>query len=338
VGEEIELALIVLYRDILPPDELDLTQLGDPAQVDLWTNAETANVVSDLKAAVDLNRRGDRYAAALAYVLGVRRAAIVPALPDIETELTALGEALLERYDAPGSGEADLRNAMARLLELPEVSSEVADFLMTAFGGALTAIDNGDGTFLFTGPAAEMATMLTELSSMQMACDAHNGTVEVNGVRHQVLFLRFEVCTQVPFDRSAKAVDPRQWPTFSPLFFQSVTVLDGVPTATGPWNGTIQESVGALSTGTPTVTNLLVSYHEEPGLAVTAYDLSQDTTLLADDGTVKVDYGYFSVTEEGLHRRVSVMKVVSIEGKEDTPPHWLCPLWAQQFGMIGWWA
>ncbi|MEY2468834.1 MAG: hypothetical protein QOF21_1532 [Actinomycetota bacterium] len=334
--EEIERALIVLYRDILDPDELDLAQLGTDAQVDAWRNAETAAVLDDLKAAVDLDKRGDRYAAALAYVLAVRRSKIQPSLPSIEQQIAALGEALLERYEAPPSGEADLRNALARLIDQPEISDEVGEFLLSAFGDALSVTDNGDGTLSFTGAAAEMATMLTELSSMQMACEAHNGTVEVNGVRHKVLSLRFEVCTQLPFDRSAKAIDPRRWPTFSPLFFQSVTLVDGVATSTGPWYGTIQESVGALTTGTPIVTNLLVSYHEEAGLAVTAYDLSQDPMLLADDGTVKVDYGYFSVTEEGLHRRVSVMKVVSIEGKEDTPPHYLCPLWLQQFGMIGW--
>ncbi len=328
----IDAAIVVLYRVL---GEVDPAALGPSP--DFLDSPQTA--LTDLTAQVDLTSRQGRYLANLAYVLGMR--IDDQNIESLTPELTALGAKILERFPDVVNGvplEAKMSTALRRLLVSPHIDQDVATGLEDAFNGALqTSFDNTTDEWKFAGAAAETATMLVELASLEIQCRCEDGAVRLDGARVPVLKCAFEVCTQAPYDRCMPGVDPRNWPVYSPIFFQSVDVLSGSP-STGNWQGVIQESVGALITGTPVITNLLVSYHEKPNMAVSAYDLAPDSPALkSDDTTVDVDYGYFSVTDEGAHRRVTVLKVVHIRGKEDVPTNWMCPLVLQQQAMIGWW-
>lgn len=329
-------AIVVLYR-VLMPSEINTAELGDPG--DFSGTAQDA--LTDIALQADLESRQGRYLANLAYVLGLR---IDDAgIESLTPELSVLGATILERFPdiAVGQGaaqEPSLQQALRRLLAFPEVTTDVADGLVAAFDPVLQSSFNPSEGFTFSGPAAEIATMFTELAAMDLHCDCRDGAVMRDGVEVPVLYCRFEICTQAPYDRCMPAVDPRRWPRFSPVLFQSVSVLSGSPSM-GNWQGVIQEEVGALFTsGAGYKTNLLVSYHQEQDMAVTTYDLApNDPALLADDNQIDVDYGFFAVTDEGAHRRITVLKVVHIKGKEDAPGKWLCPLHIMQQAMIGWW-
>lgn len=328
----IDAAIVVLYRVL---GEVDPAALG--SSPDFFDSPQAA--LTALTTQVDLTNRQGRYLANLGYVLGMR--IDEQNIDSLTTELTALGAKILERFPDVVNGaplEVKMSTALRRLLVVPNVDQSVADGLEDAFNGALqTSFDSTAQEWKFDGAAAETATMLIELTSLEIQCRCEDGAVQLDGARVPVLKCAFEVCTQAPYDRCMPGVDPRNWPAYSPIFFQSVEVLSGSP-STGNWQGVIQESVGALITGTPVITNLLVSYQEQANMAVTAYDLAPDSpTLKGDDTTVDVDYGYFSVTDEGAHRRVTILKVVHIRGKEDVPTSWICPLVLQQQAMIGWW-
>ena len=335
---KIDAAIVVLYRTLMP-SEINVAELGDPGDF----SGTPQEALADITAQVDLETRQGRYLANLAYVLALR--IDEEGLAPLTTEMNALGTKILERFSdiAIGQGgeqELFLQSGLRRLLTTPpEITTDVAGDLVNAFDPVLQTSFNASQGWKFDGPAAETATMLVELAAMSLHCDCRDGFVMLNGVKVPVLFCRFEICTQAPFDRCKPGVDPRRWPTFSPIMFQSVTVLSGSP-AVGDWQGVIQEVVGTLftSSGAGYKTNLLVSYHEEADMAVTAYDLApDDPSLLPDDNQIDVDYGFFSVTDEGAHRRVTVLKVVHIKGKEEAPGKWLCPLNIMQSAMIGWW-
>jgi hypothetical protein len=329
---KIDAAMAVLYQALLP-GEVDPAAFGNPP--DFATSPQAA--LADIAAQVDVDTRQGRYLANLAYVLGLRIDG--ENIDAVTPELNALGAKILAPFrgvDGPAL-EPNLATGLRRVLGSPMITQDVVDDLDTAFGGSLESSRNASDQWEFHGPAAETATMLIELAALDIHCQCEDGLVTVDGAQVPVLKCVFEVCTNAPYDLCMRGVDPRNWPTYSPLFFQSVEVLSGSPSP-GNWEGVIQESVGALLTGTPLITNLLVSYHEQAKMAVTAYDIAPDSSILkADDGTIDVDYGYFSVTDEGLHRRVSVVKIVHIRGKEDVPTNWMCPLVLQQQAMIGWW-
>jgi len=333
---DVDLALVVLYRELTP--DIDPDQIGTGAQVGLFADTGVEDALTALAASLDLATRQDRYAGALGYVLGVR---LLLQTNSFEPEVSALGQTLLGVFPEvadPEGAELELRDAMQRLLAVPEVTSDVETALENAFSGALQIAPAGGGTVTYSGSAAEMATMLTELATMSLKCHSRGGTVTVGGEKLDVTLLEFEICTHAPFARCRGGVDPRHWPAYNPSFFQSVDVISGSPAPTGNWSGVVQEKVGPLMSGTPIVTNLMVSYVEQPGLAVTAYDLAPDNAALPpDDGRVTVDYGFVSVADVGAHRRFRVLKVVRVE--EMPMPHsWLCPLWAQQLVMAGWWS
>jgi hypothetical protein len=332
--EGTELALISLYH-ALDTANFDVTQLGDSDQ-SAHMSADPTVTLPALIEAVDMDVRRDRYAASLAYVLGVR---FFNDTGTLEPELSALGGKIVSRFNDsdPFEGELALRSAVFLLSEDKAITQEVADFLTTAFEGKVEfSFDASSNEWKMQGEATEAALMLCELASMGMNCRSRKGRFKLGNTEVPVLVTECEVCTQAPYDRVMVGVDPRNWPVYNPGFFQSVNVVSGTPAATGSWRGVIQESVGALLTGTPIVTNLRVSYLEEKGVAVTAYDLAGDSANLpADDGSVKVDFGFFSVTDEGVHRRIRLLKVLRIE---NVPmPAWVHPLWAQQLAAIGWW-
>jgi hypothetical protein len=335
--ESIELGLISLYH-ALDPEEFDLNQLGDPPQVDNMS-ADPSVALPQLTEAVNLELRRDRYAASLAYVLGVR---YLQAGGPIEAELNALGAKIVTRFgnsDPYGSGESALRNAVSRLIGDATITTQIGDDMATAFEGKVRyTVDPETGLWSIEGEATEAALMLCELGSMGANCSTRNAKMLLGGTAVEVLIIECEMCTQLPFERIKDAIDPRNWDDKNPGFFQSIQVLAPVPSPPGgTWNGVIQEKVGALFLGTPLVTNLAVSYFEANRVAVTTYDLAADSAVKeVDDGKVKVDYGFWAVTEEGVHRRTRLLKVVRIE---NTPwPAWFHPLWAQQLLMMGYWV
>ena len=54
-------------------------------------------------------------------------------------------------------------------------------------------------------------------------------------------------------------------------------------------------------------------------------------------GPVTVDRGFLSVTDEGTHRRLRVLKVYRVENLK-TAPSFACQLWAMQVALSGWWC
>lgn len=334
MSETIERGLLSLYKELYV-DDFDLTQLGDEGFVDAMSISPVAALPA-LAGTVDLSQRRDRYAANLAYVLSLR--CIELHATPIETEAANLGQLILGRFDAAELAAAEelLRDGIKRLFDSPMMKSDVAEKFEEAFGTSLQFTINDDDSITFTGPAAETAAMFSELACMDVDINAELGVVAVGNERYDVMKIQYELCTQVPWDRMKVTVDPRNWHTYNPGFFDKITVLTSPPTTTD-WCGVIQEEVGAVLTGSPIVTNLYVTYYEQPGLAVTAYDLAPDALAVTpDDGRVKVDYGIFAITNEGVHRRVRVLKVVHVAGYEWVPK-WMWPLLAQQLVMIGWW-
>ena len=330
---DIDLALVVLYRELtedLGPDQLE--QLGDAGQVQAFAETDVASALANLTEAVDLTVRFHRYAASLAYVLGVR-------LDTAPNEVGALGAKLLDRFPDvvnPGEAESHLREAIQRLLGDPHLTDDVVGAFRNVCNGALEAA-LVDGTWSFTGTAAEAVTMLSELATMEVGCRSNDqGSVMVDGKRIPVTKVEYEMCTNAPWERSKAGVDPRNWPQYNPLVFRSIDVIVGNPATSGDWTGVVQEKVGPLFSGTPLRTNLSITYMERPGMAVAAYDLAGSGFLPAGDGKVTVDYGFVSLVDEGPHRRFRALKVVHIN---DMPlsHNWLCPLWAHQMVTAGWW-
>ena len=339
-GDPIELGLVSLYF-ALDPDTFDLTQLGDETQVDVMS-ASPKVTLPDLTSAVLLSSRRDRYAANLAYVLAQRCLDIE--VVDVVEETALLGQKILSRFDAPdlALAEVALSDAMQRMLDNPEITIDTAAQLVEAFGGSLAFTASPDETIItFTGPAAETATMFCELACMDFGISLNTipGTVTVGHVDIEVFKFDHEFCTQAPFERTKAAVDPQYWHTYNPGFFRKVTVMTKQQIGTGAdWVGVIQEEAGVLTNGTPLKTNLSISYIEQPGVAVTAYDLAPSTLpapVIADDNNVTVDYGLFGVVDEGIHRRMRMVKVLHVNGFESVPA-WVWKLWTMQLSMAGW--
>jgi hypothetical protein len=339
MASSIDTGIISLYY-ALKPEDIDIHQFATADQAPQFS-LPPVQAIGNLSDEVNLEDRQHRYAAALAYALGTR---VLAQDDSVSSNLQTLGSKIIGRIhgiDDPEGGEISLRRAMRRLTASsePKISDEIASALLDAFKGGLElSFDSEAETWLFSGDAAETATMLCELASMQMDCQGREGHVRVGHQLVPVTVIEYELCTQSPFTRTAPGVDPRNWTTYNPFFFDSIEVLTPAPaSSTGTWNGVIQEKVGALYSGSSVVTNLAVSYVEQPGLAAVSYDLAPaGGPFKADDNTVTVDYGLFAVMEEGIHRRVRMLKVLHIDGK-DMNHEWMCPLWAHQLAMIGWW-
>jgi hypothetical protein len=334
--DPIALGLVVLYHALIGDGDFDLAQLGDPGQVD-DLSVSPKEALKDLVAAVDMNARRDRYGANLAYVLAVRCSKI--GVPDLDSHKQDLGRKIVERFDAedPAAAEMSLDNAVSRLVDFPQLTSDVADSFVEAFGTSVTYTELAESVH-FGGSAAETVAMLTDMSCMdlELSMNSTPGSVTVGGRKIEVFKFDHEFCTPLSWERLKVAVDPRRWPVYNPGFFHSVQVLSSATVGAGPgWTGVIQESVGVMpTTGTPAVTNLTVTYHETTDVAITAYELGPDVPGHADDGRVTIDYGFFGVVDEGHHRRMRMVKVLHIDGFE-TWPKWIWWLWAQQISLSG---
>ena len=335
----VERGLLVLYhRTTTDLDAGQLAQFLEPDAVAEVTGASLDQTIEDLRVALDLDLRRDRFAAALAYVLAVRADD-----GSADEALNLLGGDLLGRFSDvtdPLGQEAHLRSVVGRLGVTPLVDQDVADSLTSAFDPVVQVTLDGSGSYEVQGPGAEQAMMLLEIASMETHCNAREGEVVVNGVAQPVTLIDYEICHNAPFDRCKPGVDPRNWPLYNPSFFRRVDVVQGSPGASGSWAGIVQEQVGVLGTS-PITTNLTVTYLEGPGMALTAYDLTPASTpnVPPDDGQVLVDHGVVALVDEGSHVRFRAVKVVALaKAGAVAPSWWLCPLWAHQVVLSGWWS
>ena len=336
-----EVGLISLFRALEPEDDdADLSQIPDLASQTVSPNAGLKN----LAVAVDLSSRRDRYAANLGYVLARR---CIDRDIHVQDDQVALGQKIVGRFNPRDLdvSERSLDSAVKAMMDatrqnppVPQVTTDVADMLVGAFGDSLEYTDLGD-SIRFRGAAAETATMLSEMSCMdfEVGLSSNKGTVKVLGKNVDVVKFDYEFCTQATWKQLMVTVDPQQWHTYNPLFFHFVHVLNQVVTGAGPgWTGLIQESAGINpNTGDPALTNLTVTYHAQPDVVVTAFDLGPDIQGAADDATVTVDYGFFGVTNEGAHRRMRMVKVLHIDGFEKWPK-WIWSLMDWRFQFSGW--
>ena len=337
--DTMEVGLISLFRALEP--EGNAADLSNIVELDNQTRSPNS-ALKNLADEFDVGSRRDRYAANLGYVLARR---CVDRDIHVQAEQVAVGQKIVGRFEPrdPTVAERSLDRAVKTMLDAtrqnqPQLTTDVAQMLVDAFDGSLSFDDLGD-SIRFHGAAAETATMLTEMSCMDFEVGLISTTGKVKVGRKQVDVVKFdyEFCTQATWKQQMVTVDPQNWSTYNPLFFHSVLMLEQHMTGTGPgWTGLIQESVGINpNTGQPAVTNLTVTYHEQPGVCVTAYDLGPDVPLHPDDGNVIVDYGYFGLTDEGTHRRMHMVKILHIDGFEHWPK-WIWSLMDWRFVFSGW--
>jgi hypothetical protein len=332
VISDLELALVSLYaRTTTDLDPEQLRQLGD----------ELAATVIDLppgealgRAAREVPEQGtvDQFAAAQAFVLGVRfQSQLEEDLP----ELRYLGSTLASSVGAETQANTseDLVGAVALMGPRRAIPPEAIALLSSALGPGLVVTEGpAPGQVQFSGPAARFAAMLVELAwNLLPRCRSRHDTVPVDGVPKEVTLVEVEVCTDLPFDRIRERIDPLNWPTYNP-YFVSVTATNSTQAPDG-WSGAIREVVGPGINGQTYVTDLNVRCVTRPELAAVAFDLTEPP---GGDGRVTVDRGFLSVADEGARRRVRVLKVYRIEDLA-VPHWWLCPLWAAQVALSGWW-
>jgi hypothetical protein len=339
VRAEVELGLVVLYRETTQDIDIDQLRRDDESD-EILRYTDPVAAIEGMIGNLDLETDRDRYAGALAFVLALRLHQ--QSGEDLVLDAAEkLGRELLQVFRPPGEASTaatHLVDAVMRLLANPEVSEPAQESLRAAFGTSL-AITLGEleDTVIMSGPAAKMATMLTELAALDLRCHSGTATIPVDGVEREVTLVDIEICTHASFEACRKGIDPRHWPECSP-YFQKVTVLGSAPPQTGSWHGVIEEVVGPALNGLYYTTKLAVSYVEQPGVVAMSFDLAADAAgPPPGDHRVSVDYGFSSVVDEGPHRRFRTLKVYRIE--DMTTPHlWTCPLWAQQVVMAGWWC
>lgn len=330
MSAEIELALLVLLR--ATTGEIDLSQFQSPPLIDSVDGTTASEALAMVTAGLSSASPIDRFAAAQSFVLGLQ-------LPDDPTSselLAALGDQLLSTVGGDSNGGSQLRAALDLLRHEQQLNPAVLDLMQQAFGGALTVIPNSSELLTLSGSGSSLATMLVELvanfSSAVPKCRSLDVDDPISG--QHVTLVEVDVCTNQPFDKCKLGIDPLRWPQCNP-YFQSVTLIGAkTPDAGGGWAGVVKEKVGPALNGSVYETDLAVRYIDRPGVVCAAFDLAATRN---DDGRVTVDRGFLSVTDEGLHRRVRVLKVYRIS--DLTTPHtWLCPLWASQVAMAGWWC
>lgn len=279
----------------------------------------------------------EQFAATQALVLGTSRRANIA---NVAEGLEPLAVQLLRRYvpDADAQSAAALIDATAKIADLRGVDNDVIENLEHLFGDSLTSTTTVGGTVSFEGLASTFVAMLIELilNFFHTHCQLIPGMVNVDGKQKAATFVELEVCTGRSFARCAHAIDPANWQECNPIFFK-VEVLNHNVTNNG-WFGAISERVGPAMNGDTYHTNLNVRCLTTTKQQYTvAFDLAPDSVMPHDDGRVTVDRGFLSVTDEGSHRRVRVLKVYRIK-KFNQPLGWICPLWASQLVMGGWWC
>jgi hypothetical protein len=273
------------------------------------------------------------FAGTQALVLGTRYH-LTDGAEDVHVALHDVAGALLEQVGVTSSSSPDdLVDLVGSLSLAGKVSAPQIEKLALIFGPQLEVDNTVDGQVTLTGDAASFATMVTELASNNTACRTFTASIAVGGVMKDVIFVEVDVCTSIVFDKLQGAIDPTHWPACNP-FFISVTPVTQQQTQADGWAGVVREEVGPGLNGSVYTTDLAVRYLHQPGLATVAFDLAPHRN---DDGRVSVDRGFVSATDEGAHRRVRTVKVYRIDDL-NTPQSWICPLWAQQVAMAGWWC
>jgi hypothetical protein len=332
--EGLEVPLLGLLNK-LDPEEVQLQAFFEPDQARVLGRSTVASLLQEVVEHGDPTDPVERYWMARMLVDLRRRG---PKRGPGREMLWELGRRLLQPYEDRGEGSTDLEAlglALDRLQERERLSADALELLGRAFHGVLEI--SGDvehEQVLLSGRAAELATLLIELStggSLHCALQLHK--VNVGGKPKEVIRVEVDTCTNRSFADCKRSIDPTHWPKANP-FFQSVTVV-GTPTKLGTdWCGVIKEKVGPGINGKVYETDLAVTYVERPGMAVTAFDLAPHRT---DPGTVTVDRGFLSCTDEGVHRRIRTLKVYRIEDLK-MPASWICPLWASQLALAAWWG
>jgi hypothetical protein len=328
---DLEAGLLALWTR-RPDQGFDVDQLLEGGPLEEVKELEPAAALEQVTANVDVRRPIERFAATQALALGLHHGGAT----EVADPLRALAVRLLEPYvgdEAPDRGD-QLLGAITPLVTGDPISQiTLGSELSNAFGGALTADQDGPEVRL-RGRAAEQATMLVELAAYTTPeCRTYDGTVLVDGQTKDATLVDVEVCTSLPMDRCRYGIDPRHWPECNPLFLSVEEV--GAPTKVGDgWAGVIQEKVGLGPAAWTYTTDLAVRYVEGTRVAVAGYDLAQDRS---DDHRVSVDHGFLAATDEGSHRRVRVVKVYRIDSFP-AAHSWACPLWSWQLAFSGWWC
>jgi hypothetical protein len=185
----------------------------------------------------------------------------------------------------------------------------------------------------FSGPAARFAAMLLDLArNLPPRCRSRYQLAPVGGKDRVVTLVEVDACTSLPFDHIRERVDPRNWPDYNP-FFIDVQTIEGPDMTADGWRGVIREKVGPGLNGKVYVTDLAVRCVGQKQLMAVTFDLAKPPDAAAK---VTVDRGFLSVADEGSLRRTRVLKVYRIEDL-DVPHAWVCPLWAMQVALAGWW-
>lgn len=155
----------------------------------------------------------------------------------------------------------------------------------------------------------------------------------VGNALKDVLLVEIDVCSNLSFDRCRRGIDPFNWPSCNPYFVGVDLIGSKTQSPTGDgWAALIREKVGPAMNFKYYTTDLAVRYFEATGVAAVAYDLAPGFA-----GPVTVDRGFLSVTDEGTHRRLRVLKVYRVENLK-TAPSFACQLWAMQVALSGWWC
>jgi hypothetical protein len=333
VNRDLELALVALYAtttEELGPDQL--RQLG-AGLVEVLGDLSPNDAVARAAQEVPEDGSMDQFAATQAFVLGVRTAERVNEqigeLQDLAGTLaTSIG------VETQVNTAADLVDVVQRVQPREAIPGEAIEGLSQALGSALVVSgDPATGQIAFSGPAARFASMLLELAwNLPPRCRSLVQRVPVGGADRTVTLVEVDVCTDLGFDHIRERVDPRNWPRYNPYFIDVRTIHGPDLTADG-WCGVIRETVGPGLNGSVYVTDLAVRCVAQNQLMAVAFDLAVPP---GGDRRVTVDRGFVALTDEGARRRTRVLKVYRIEDL-DLPHVWVCPLWAMQIALAGWW-
>jgi hypothetical protein len=324
----------------LNPDEVRLDDLVPDERFEECASISLATGLEEMATHADPTDAVQRYWLARTLVEAVHGYERTPedtrdvALP---SAMGIAAVALLSPYRLgdPDAAANDLLQAIARLQPGKRIGADAVELLGRAFGDAVRVEGRlSEPQFLLRGTAADLATMVLELATNDLTCDSSIHNVQLpDGRMGDVVFVEVDACTNRTFDDCKGSISPLAWPDANP-FFVSVTPL-GPPVKNGAdWSGNVKEVVGPGINGKYYETDLKVTYLEQKDLAITAFDLADRRT---DPGKVTVDRGFLSLTDEGTHRRIRVLKVYRIEDLK-TPPSWICPLWSAQLALSTWWG
>ena len=338
MSADVERGLLVLLSEVARQREeepIDLDQFPGPGR-ELVDATTVEDAVDLLRLGLSSGRERDVTAAIQGLALGVwlNLDAGSDRPPRPVAQLRALAARMLVSVGADTSGGAELLVDAVAMLAAAVTIDDARSKLVDAFGSRLTIEDSVTAANLrvFRGPAAALAAQIVDVTRLvaQAACRAT--THRDPDTSRDATFVRYEACTALPYETCMKRIDPLHWPDCNP-YFSYVTALDCQPCVPKPgWFGRVKEKVGPALNLSYYETDLTIRYHQEQGMAVSAFELAHPNT---GDGRVTVDRGFLAVLEEGTHRRVQMTKVYRIADLK-VPQRWVCPLWASQFVISGW--